>query len=74
MLKTQGSELACRLTQSYASAGEEEAEGKKGKVTEDEREKKNSLASREPVGVVEAAVNGDHQEESMPQPPEEEEE
>lgn len=53
--------------------GEEEAEGKKREVTEEQREMKNSLAGCEPVGIVEAAVNGDHQEDSMPQPPEEEE-
>lgn len=37
-------------------------------------EERNSLAGAEPVGVVEAAMNCDHEEEAIAQPPEREEE
>lgn len=38
------------------------------------QKKRNSLAGGEPVGVVEAAMDGDHEDEAIAQPPEEKEE
>lgn len=52
---------------------EEEKIMKKEKVEGEEKKEKDSLAGGEPVGVVEAAMDGDHEEEAIAQPPEEEE-